>query len=77
MNLDKKFFNLAAAINNIICKLINRPKITNNHEEKHNFDTFETIVIKDPKNFVLKEGDILFRNNFQQKVVLPSKKFIN
>ncbi len=36
----------------------------------------KTIVIKDPKNFVLKEGDILFRNNFQQKVVLPSKKFI-
>ncbi len=73
--------NLAAAINNHGTPLqhddiIKRPKITNNHEEKHNFDTFETIVIKDPKNFVLKEGDILFRNNFQQKVVLPSKKFI-
>ncbi len=35
------------------------------------------IVIKDPKNFVLKEGDILFRNNFQQKVVLPSKNLLN
>ncbi len=71
--------NLAAAINNHGTPLqhddiIKRPKITNNHEEKHNFDTFETIVIKDPKNFVLKEGDILFRNNFQQKVVYTFKK---
>ncbi len=43
-------------------------------KKKHNFDTFETIVIKDPKNFVLKEGDILFRNNFPAKGGFTFKK---
>ncbi len=57
--------------------IIKRPKITNNHEEKHNFDTFETIVIKDPKNFVLKEGDILFRNNFSKRLFYLQKNLLN
>ncbi len=45
-------------------------------KEKHNLILLNH-VIKDPKNVVLKEGDILFRNNFQQKVVLPSKNLLN
>ncbi len=83
MNLGQEIkINLAAAINNHGTPLqhddiIKRPKITNNHEEKHNFDTFETIVIKEPKISLLKEGDILFKKQFSAKGCFPFKKFIN
>lgn len=71
--------NLDAAANNRGTPLqhddvIKRPK--SNATSDDPFDTFKTIVIKDPKNFKLMDGDQLFRNNFQQKVVLPSKRFI-
>lgn len=57
--------NLNAAINN---------RTVLQHDDVVERDN-EKIIIKDPKNFILKEGDVLFRNNVIQPIDL-SKKFI-
>ncbi len=74
--------NLAAAINNHGTPLqhddiIKRPKITNNHEEKHNFDTFETIVIKDPKILYLKKEIFYLETIFSKRLFYLQKNLLN